>query len=481
MACMYRGHCVLALLMALSAAPAIAHAQIIINEIMYDPSGADSGREWIELYNDGAADVTIVGGSGNGSWRVCDGASAADCAKHTLVIDATEGIGRGTLTVPTGGFLVVASDPNVFANEYGGSFSVAKSSLLLVNSVGAVALIDGDGVTLDSVTYRKEDGAAGDGSSLQRIGASWGAAHPTPGVANATASASGGSGGQVAGTSHDDPESPVSGRSALGVTHAKQQSQPLAADAGPDRTVMAGADVVFEADVRGRDGEITVVASNRWSFGDGSTGDGRTVTHRFSYPGKYVVVLDARLGLEDAADKIIVTVVEPTLQLSRRTGAIALTNTSGTEIDLSRWRLRAGGFAYELPDNTFVLPHETIAFPDAVTRLPAGPAMIMYPSGMMAASSASAPAAASVVRTTASAPKATATRSTRAAYAAEPEDGVVEETPGTTVQSAAVAAADTNTSAWQWGAFALAGFAAVGFLASRGARKREWTIIDDTP
>lgn len=476
MARMYRGLC--AAVLVLSCAPSVAQAQVGINEIMYDPSGADGGREWIELYNGGSADVVITGGTGNGSWRICDGATLADCSNHTLVIDTAKGIGRGTLTVPAGGFLVVASDPNAFANEYGGSFSVAKSSIGLTNTSGVVALVDGDGIIVDSMTYRKEYGGAGDGTSLQQIAGGWGAASPTPGAPNARTALSSGNGGQVAGASYGDPESPVFGTETAAI-HTKPPPRPLAADAGSDRTVMAGADVVFEADVRGREGEIMIAASHRWTFGDGSVAEGRTVMHRFAHPGKYVVVLNARFGLEDAMDKVIVTVIEPALQVSRTADAIALTNTSGTEIDLSRWRLRAAGFAYELPDNTFVLPHETIHVPDAVTRLPAGTATLMYPSGVMAASAAGMSAAVAAAHTIQ--PKAVASHTARAVYAAEPEAEVAqEEVPATAAQTAAAAQSST-AGVWQWGAFALAGFAAVGFLASRRTAAKEWTIIDDTP
>ena len=41
-------------------APSRAQATVIINEVMYDLSGADDGREWIELYNDGTTDVEMT-------------------------------------------------------------------------------------------------------------------------------------------------------------------------------------------------------------------------------------------------------------------------------------------------------------------------------------------------------------------------------------------------------------------------------------
>ncbi|MDD2331839.1 MAG: lamin tail domain-containing protein [Candidatus Cloacimonetes bacterium] len=36
-------------------------AQIVINEVLYDPVGTDTGKEWIELYNSGDSDVNLQG------------------------------------------------------------------------------------------------------------------------------------------------------------------------------------------------------------------------------------------------------------------------------------------------------------------------------------------------------------------------------------------------------------------------------------
>ena len=38
-----------------------AKGKIIINEIIFDPKGADEGKEWIELYNTGEEDVFLDG------------------------------------------------------------------------------------------------------------------------------------------------------------------------------------------------------------------------------------------------------------------------------------------------------------------------------------------------------------------------------------------------------------------------------------
>ena len=38
-----------------------ANAELVINEIMYNPSGADGGHEWIEFFNSGFDDINLDG------------------------------------------------------------------------------------------------------------------------------------------------------------------------------------------------------------------------------------------------------------------------------------------------------------------------------------------------------------------------------------------------------------------------------------
>jgi hypothetical protein len=41
--------------------PILLDAEIVINEVCYDPQGPDSGYEWIELYNNGNEDINLQG------------------------------------------------------------------------------------------------------------------------------------------------------------------------------------------------------------------------------------------------------------------------------------------------------------------------------------------------------------------------------------------------------------------------------------
>jgi hypothetical protein len=47
------------LVMAFLFMPSVSGA-VLINEIMYDLSGSDTGREWIEIYNNGS-DINLSG------------------------------------------------------------------------------------------------------------------------------------------------------------------------------------------------------------------------------------------------------------------------------------------------------------------------------------------------------------------------------------------------------------------------------------
>jgi len=219
--------------------PTLAFAQVVINEVMYNPEGSDSGREWIELYNEGQSDVTMVGGINDGS-------------NHTLT-DPSSGTGRGSLIVPAGGYLIVANDPNDFiSGEYaGGAYSVVKSSLSLNNSGATLTLLDGTGATVDTVSYTPSQGGNDDSSSLQRqMDGTWIAALPTPGAANST-------------TSYVPPPSDTTSAQTNAGSSASSSSSSQSAnqnpsyvppptpnvfvDAGEDRTAIVGADVEFDA------------------------------------------------------------------------------------------------------------------------------------------------------------------------------------------------------------------------------------------
>src|SRR5580704_16125556 len=79
----------------------VAHAQIVITEIMYDPSGSDVGAEWIEIYNASNSPIDLT------KWKVNDGTN------HVLNPPPKNG-GHGSLLLGANAYLILAADAASF-------------------------------------------------------------------------------------------------------------------------------------------------------------------------------------------------------------------------------------------------------------------------------------------------------------------------------------------------------------------------------
>ena len=483
---------------------------------MYNPQGSNTGREWIELYNQGGSDVTMVGGSAAKTWRVQDGAN--NNALHTLT-DPSGGTGRGTLVVPAGGYLIVASDPTEFiSGEYaGGSYSAVKSALSLSSSGASISLIDqtsGTASTIDSVPYTSAQGGADDGTSLQRQpDGSWLAALPTPGALNATVaytppaasdSSSSNSSQQTATSSTTQTASTVAPVS----SYVAPPTPNLFADAGDDRTVIVGADVEFDGHGYDRNQNPLDPSSTRfsWNFGDGGTAEGTSVLHHFDYPGRYAVVLSIASGVYGVSDTIRVNAEAAALSFTvLPDGGVAIQNRAGHDLDLSGWVVRQSGAAFApqfmlaahseiLSGGTMQIGTETLKFrasadasleyPNGVVALGAGETTTVSPQPPTSAATTSAVVAAAEVVAPSSASPADDAAATSDDTAQASDDSaapsVSDASPASSTQVAAPAAAHIafpSGKIWWWlGAILLALGGGAALMVSRGAAKHEWDI-----
>ncbi len=147
-------------------APTIASfntGDLVINEIMYNPEGADDKREWLELYNNSGGAITLSGG--NGGWRFNDGSN------HLL----NEPAARGSMTIPAGGYAVLADDAPTFLTEHN-AFSgiLIDTTMSLKNTSATLKISDPSDNEIDSATYDKSWGGNGDGRTLSRKSVSGG-------------------------------------------------------------------------------------------------------------------------------------------------------------------------------------------------------------------------------------------------------------------------------------------------------------------
>lgn len=147
--------------------PHFALAQVTITEIMYDlPTGSDSGREWIEVYNSSATVVDLV------ELRLFENGT-----NHKIT-------GAGTLA--PGSYAVIADNPTKFKADWPQySGLLFDSAFALGNEGDSIELRDASSTVLTTAIFTKSFGAAGDGNSLNReaVGSVFTPHTPTPGTA----------------------------------------------------------------------------------------------------------------------------------------------------------------------------------------------------------------------------------------------------------------------------------------------------------
>jgi len=154
-------------------------ADIVINEIMYNPSGADNNHEWIEIYNNGDEEINLEG------WRFFEADS-----NHRLILEQGD-----NMIISNDEYIVIVQDTNTFLEDYEGyEGTILDSSFSLNNNGEFIAMRNSDGDIADEVEYSSEWGG-GNGISLElinsnldnNVGDNWGSSENeggTPGEQN---------------------------------------------------------------------------------------------------------------------------------------------------------------------------------------------------------------------------------------------------------------------------------------------------------
>ncbi len=173
-------------------AQTFAAGVLVINEIMYNPEGADTtdgkSHEWIEIYNNSASSVDLTG------WKINDGDGDTN---HGLNPPPENG-GQGSMTIPAAGYSIITAHAETFLADHAGftgAFIDTANGVTLKNSTSTIKIVSPDGAVIDEVTYYNSWGGNGDGKTLEKVtagGASgaasnWGASSATggtPGAAN---------------------------------------------------------------------------------------------------------------------------------------------------------------------------------------------------------------------------------------------------------------------------------------------------------
>lgn len=328
-------------LMLVTSAVIHSHA-LLISEVMSNPIGDDSGREWVEIYNNAqtAVDLSLLTISIKGGSYV--------------VVTPVQG---GT-SLPAGGYAIIGSvvtGATKFLQDYPSYTGILmRSSISLVNTgVTSIDVKLGSTVADSLPTYT----ATKEGYTLSLVSGSFVQGSQTPGAEN-QASLSDSSSGSSSSTSTE---------SQIVVPQMSPPSPDMTLYLPFERTVVAGAEVEFMTSATTRAGKPLDNLTCMWAYGDGGQGKGTSTLYRYAYPGTYIAQVEGTTGLVSGLARMTVRVVSPDIHIVQtgtgKYGAyVDIENPNTYDIDLSQWRLIIQGVSYPFPKNTLMAPYTKVRF-----------------------------------------------------------------------------------------------------------------------
>lgn len=320
--------------------PFIAFAQIKITEIMYDPQGSDTKREWIEVFNSGAENVDL------NTYFFFE-----NNIYHKLVAQ-TESI------LKPGEFAIIVDSIAEVVTEYKEYMGKLFDSAFSLNNTGeTISMADNSKQIIDTVTYDSSMGANNDGNSLQVNNDKIIHAQPTFGRENATenyevpaedsSSDNNSNSGSTSVSTHTQPE-PVSNYT---------PSTPFKISAGRNRLVLINTPVDFKVQISKADINPRVM----WNLGDFSIKKGKNTTHIYEHEGIYEVVAEAKNEGHTSIARTEVTVMRPNLLIVQASSTIQIKNESSKEVNLGGFSMLFDtGKKYTIPRNSIIKAGATI-------------------------------------------------------------------------------------------------------------------------
>ncbi|MFT5179811.1 MAG: hypothetical protein ACI9GH_000120 [Candidatus Paceibacteria bacterium] len=340
--------------------PINVFANIGFSEVMYDLPGTDSGYEWVEVFNSSDIDFDIT------EWKLIENSK-----NHTIKSS------DDNLVIKAKTYAIIADNVDKFIEnnpEFTGL--VFDSAFALNNSGEELSLVDGEGLEISKVLYDPEIGGKGTGSSLQLYGDVWISGIKTPGKENVSTS-------EVV----VEEVYPYTGKEDTTLSsHSSQidlsgieDKTELKIGIGRKRLGSTNSPIVFKAvdDVKTR-------VRYKWSFGDGDDSSGEEVKHTYKYPGKYNVVVNASSLNKQAVSRILVEIVDPSLNFLLVGNVFHIKNDSKYEINIGGYRIEQDKNMFRFPEDTIISANSTIMFDDELFEFEIdfkNPINAYYPNG----------------------------------------------------------------------------------------------------
>jgi hypothetical protein len=306
-----------------------------------------------------------------------DGSGTKENIASTMYITVTSSSPTGQFFSNTSGSAL--SNPVTMAKNSANKNFYYQDSVSGTYSIQVSVAAEKGGPTLYSTSQPVYVGVAlpGGGSSATST------ATTTPDAASDTSDDSSGSTGSSARSAYSSPV-PLS-------TSAVQPE--LEVSAGRDRLAAVGSVLTFQAAAAKIKNLSELNTTYQWSFGDGTSVQGRSATHAYAFPGDYEVVLNASNSDRQAVDRISVKVISPILSLSRLEGGVEVWNKSADEINLEGWNLSSSNRSFVIPKDTLIGANKKVVFADQTIGFSGSAYQISNPAGKIFAMTAPLPAA----------------------------------------------------------------------------------------
>jgi hypothetical protein len=350
-----------------------ALASIEITEIMYDASGTDTNREWIEVYNNSSEPVDLS------KWYFF-----SDNTKHTLNPNSSS-------SLQAGAYAVIVQDVNKFLGDWPNFSGIIFDSSWtgLSNENDSISMKDPELNVVGAVSYSSSIGAVGDGNSLQKIGGELISSSPTPGTQNNSS----GSNPQKNSSNNNNDTNNNSNQTNQESTNSKSSSS---SSAGSTAKVAVEIPRIITTKIIAKNNATTrvgfLIDTNTigylkekldegkfvWSFGDGNSlqeAEHKPFEYAYQYAGEYVLSLtyyESILSTKPvASDNIIITVTDPALFITKvgdiNDPYVEIKNQSENRMSLSGWVLNSNTKSFKLPEGMAILPNKSIALSPKVT------------------------------------------------------------------------------------------------------------------
>lgn len=312
---------------------------LVISEVMSNPTGDDSGREWVEIYNETGSTIDLV-------------TMTVSIKGGSFVVVTPV---QGETSLAPNAYAVIASTVSgatKFLQDYPSySGPLLRSSISLVNTSTTSIDMKVNGVSAASLSSYS---AAKEGHTLSLISGSYVTGSPTPGAENQAAET-------TSTTNATTTENQVT------IPQMTPPSPDIVIYMPSDKVAVAGAESEFSVFSQTRAGKPINDLRYAWAFGDGGQGTGSSTKYRYVYSGRYVAQVEATSATVAGKGRMTVRVVPPDISIAAvGTGKygpyVEISNPNAYDLDLSQWMLTIDGAAFPFPRNTLLPANGTTRF-----------------------------------------------------------------------------------------------------------------------